>query len=259
MDVLYVLGTGSLYGKNDEIRYSLRSLEKHLSGMSRVFIVGECPSWSKGVIHIPCEDIHDPALNADGNIIHKVLTGCNSGLLSDDFLFINDDHILLGDIAANALPCFHKGDMTTYDDRFWAVNFWRGRLKRTKDELVRRGLPALHFDTHTPIVMNKKKFVEVMSLYDHATGVGYCMKSLYANTVGCVPTAHKEVKVFQPLTYEQIKHVVRGAQMFAFNNDGFNKDMHRFLADTFPQASRFERPIPTHVQKPKFQFQWLKK
>jgi hypothetical protein len=85
------------------------------------------------------------------------------------------------------------------------------------------------------------------------------MKSLYANTAGCVPTAHREVKVFGPLTLEQIQKTVNDAPMFAFNNDGFTKDMHRFLAETFPEPSRFERPIPTYPQKPKFQFQWLKK
>ena len=40
MDVVYILGKGSVW-KDNEIRYSLRSIEKHLTGFDRVFIVGQ--------------------------------------------------------------------------------------------------------------------------------------------------------------------------------------------------------------------------
>ena len=43
MDIVYILGNGSKFN-NEEIRYSLRSLEKFVN-FDRVFIVGECPKF----------------------------------------------------------------------------------------------------------------------------------------------------------------------------------------------------------------------
>lgn len=44
MDVLYILGSGSPFN-NDELRYSLRSLEKNGVNVSRVIVVGENPGF----------------------------------------------------------------------------------------------------------------------------------------------------------------------------------------------------------------------
>ena len=119
-DVIYVLGTGSRW-HNNEIRFSLRSLEKNLMGFRRVFVVGECPGFLQNVIHIPATDIFNPQVNADGNIINKVLTACADERISDDFLFINDDHLVLKPIAVSEVPPLHKGDMTTFNPEYWKL------------------------------------------------------------------------------------------------------------------------------------------
>ncbi len=90
IDLVYVVGTGSRWNDN-ELRFSLRSVSKNLSNVGKVFIVGECPDYLKNVIHIPASDIFDSAINADGNMTHKLLLVCNNKELSDDFLFMNDD------------------------------------------------------------------------------------------------------------------------------------------------------------------------
>ena len=77
IDVVYVLGTGSNWD-NNEIRFSLRSLAKNLKGMGRVFVVGERPAFLQNVIHIPAKDEFNPNVNADGNIILKVLARITS-------------------------------------------------------------------------------------------------------------------------------------------------------------------------------------
>jgi hypothetical protein len=56
MDLVYVLGSGSRWGDN-ELRYSLRSVEKHLKGYNNVYLVGDKPDWVRNVTHIPKQDI----------------------------------------------------------------------------------------------------------------------------------------------------------------------------------------------------------
>lgn len=259
-DVLYVLGSGSTWG-DSELRFSLRSIHRNLRGMGRVFIVGECPAWARGVVHIPASDIHPSGVNADGNIIHKVLTACATGLLSDRFLFINDDHIVLRDMDVASVPNFHKGDMTAYPDSYWGRNYWRGRLKRTRDTLTGRGHTAYHYDCHTPILMEREEFMGIMACYDHATGAGLCMKSLYANTARVQGTRLKgqKVAVYRQHTADELRKLLAEASFLAFNDNALGNGMKEFLRQTFPTPSPYEhmeaapepiKNIPKAVQRP---------
>jgi len=70
IDVVYPLGSGSAWD-NNELRYSLRSLENNLLDLGRVFVVGQRPPWLVEAVHIPMEDTHRH--NKDANLIDKVL------------------------------------------------------------------------------------------------------------------------------------------------------------------------------------------
>ena len=154
MDVVYILGSGSSWN-NNEIRFSLRSIAKYGIGVGQIFVVGTLPAFlSDEVIHIPAEDIYNPMQNADGNIAYKVMLACQDERLSDNFLFINDDHILLKPIDLKDIPAFHKGNMNTFPASYWTLNYWRTRLKRTMETLNKQGLPANHYDCHTPMVLS---------------------------------------------------------------------------------------------------------
>jgi hypothetical protein len=93
LDVVYVLVTGSSWD-NNEIRFSIRSVPKNLPGIGRIIIIGEKPSGLKGFVHIAHPD-EFPSINADGNIIRKVIPACQDPRLTDQFLFMNDDHIII--------------------------------------------------------------------------------------------------------------------------------------------------------------------
>ena len=127
MDVVYVIGKGSNW-RDNELRFSLRSITKNGSGIRNIFIVGERPDYIKNIIHIPASDIFDPAVNADGNIITKILTACGDKRLSENFLFINDDHLVLKPVNIADVPAFHKGSMDTFPDEYWNLNHWRKSL-----------------------------------------------------------------------------------------------------------------------------------
>lgn len=181
IDVVYVLGIGSNW-RNNEIRFSLRSIAKNLKGIHKVWIVGEKPEFIKNIKHIQ----HPDELginNADGNIIRKVLRVCQEPTLTENFLFINDDHLIMKPMVASEIPPYRKMDMVTMKDDYFQDSSWKGRLFRTKNILLKRGYPAFHFDCHVPIVLNKKLFPEVISKFDYDRDTGYTMKSLYGNLI----------------------------------------------------------------------------
>ncbi|MFW5831564.1 MAG: hypothetical protein ACOCVA_04885 [Prolixibacteraceae bacterium] len=240
-DVVYVLGTGSAW-KNNEIRFSLRSIQKNLKGYRNVFIVGELPGFLKNVIHIPAKDIFEPGKNADGNIITKVLAACNHPDLSDDFLFINDDHLVIKPINVENVPPLHKGDMTTFPPKYWKLNHWRGRLERTMKILQKRGLSTLHFDCHTPILFNKHRFPEIVKQFDYQNDIGYTMKSLYGNVEypdGPFLTDQKKT-VFKNYSLEDLKTRLSAPTFMSFNDDGLNKPLKWWLISNFPSKSKYE-------------------
>jgi hypothetical protein len=241
IDVVYVLGTGSNWS-NNEIRFSLRSLEKNLKGMGRVFIVGELPDFIQGVVHIQHPDEYGPAI-PDGNIIKKVLRAIADPSLSENFLFINDDHVLLKPVVAEKIPYFHKGDLNSFPDSYFEnKNRWRKTLKRTRDVLNFKGLTALHFDCHTPMLINKTLFPEVMGQFDYGVDKGYTMKSLYANSAGVKPILLEGQKkvVFEHYTKSQLDERLKSCSFLSFNDGGLNLELKIWLNEKFPKMSKYE-------------------
>lgn len=240
IDIVYVLGSGTKW-QNNELRFSLRSLVKNLKGFRKIYVIGEKPDWIKNVIHIPFSD--ELLNNADGNIIRKVLRACEEEKLSEDFLFINDDHIFMTEMIAADIPPFQKGDMTTFPREFFEFNFWRGRLWRTRNILIEKGYSALHFDCHTPIVMNKVWFPQVMSQFDYARNIGYTMKSLYGNVVH--PDAPflngEKVTVFRPYTMKDLVARTANRMFVSFNDDGLTPVLKEWLITSFPEQSKYEK------------------
>ncbi len=242
IDVVYVLGNGSRWN-NNEIRFSLRSIEKNGLNVGQIFVVGECPDFLSDVVHIPAEDIFNPNVNADGNIAIKVLTACADQRLSENFLFINDDHILLKPVLLDEIPTFHKGDMTTYLPIYWQLNYWRKRLHRTMETLILKGLSAYHFDCHTPIVLNKISFPEVMSGFDYTHDIGLTMKSLYGNSIYSKSgklLGHEKKTVFKNFTLQQLDERLSDCGYMSFNDDGLNNSLKIWLYRQFPIRSKWE-------------------
>jgi hypothetical protein len=240
IDVVYVLGKGSGW-RNNELRFSLRSIAKNLKGIRKVWIVGEKPEFVKNVNHIPFPD--ELLNNADGNIIRKVLRVCQEKTLTDNFLFVNDDHLIVKPVTAGDIPPYHKGNMESFKKEFFEANFWRGRLYRTKNILQQKGYPALHFDCHVPIVFNKNRFPEVINKFDFEKNTGYTMKSLYGNVVHPdAPELNGEKAViFRPYVLSDINERVKSRTFVAFNDDGLRPPLKTWLYANFPEPSKYEK------------------
>ena len=87
MDILYYIGGGSMHN-NNELRYSLRSLQKHCRDLGKVWVVGNKPDFLQNVEYVWLED-------KDGwwkNAFSKTMKAIESGI-SDKFLLMNDDFI----------------------------------------------------------------------------------------------------------------------------------------------------------------------
>ena len=180
IDLVYVLGTGSVW-KNNELRFSLRSVAKNMAGVGNIWIIGENPGFlSPEIRHIyyPDELGKD---NADGNMARKILRACKEPDLSEDFVFMNDDFIINKPLIAAEIPCLHKGDMKNRPPEFWTKEKYRKRLRRTFDVLTANKYPTIQYDYHAPMIMSKTLFPACMENFDYAHDIGYTFRSLYGN------------------------------------------------------------------------------
>jgi hypothetical protein len=245
IDLVYVLGKGSRWQDN-EIRFSLRSVNKNLSNTGKIFIVGEIPDFLKGCIHVPCADIFNPSINADGNMTHKLITVCHRMDLSENFLFMNDDFIINQPIAANEIKWLHKGEMASQPPSYWTSQFYRHRLKRTFDELRTRKMTTLQYDYHAPMLMNKHSFISVMEKFDYARDIGYTFRSIYGNSLElpAIPILHQKTVIFKNYTIDEINTRTLNINFVGYNDSGLNDSLKWWLIDNFPNKCKYEVDNP---------------
>lgn len=166
--ILYTIGKGSTWN-NNELRFSLRSMEMHY-GKADVIIVGHLPEWCKNVHHIPMQDT--PRRNY--NIFAKTAKGFE---VASEFIQCSDDHYMLADtdfatyysngllkekkypgaygqITAHTAASFPDGKyynlhvpMRMNADRFEPLNYlpWERREFLTKSAYA-YGLPSVEMD-----------------------------------------------------------------------------------------------------------------
>lgn len=223
--------------KDNELRYSLRSVETHLRGYRNIIVVGECPKWLQNVVHIPAKDPFE--FNKEANIAHKLLLACQLSFISYRVLFMNDDHFILEDNFVEKIPAHYEGDLQV--EEHTAYDKCRNNTYRRLKELH---YSTKNFDVHMPTPIAAGHFVNAMSMFDWQKDImtaGYLVKSLYANVWGIQGQLCTDLKIRGSMTKEQIEKAVEDRWAFSIGEGAVDLDMRRFLQARWPKASSYER------------------
>lgn len=218
-DVVYI------YKKKNEdtLRFSLRSLSNVPHG--NVFIVGDLPSWTKNVFHIPY-------MFGKGRILDswsQIKLACQDPRLSEDFIFMNDDFYIMHPV--NTIPYYVRNK----DKRGNSVH---GKaLART-----RALFPAHEFkcfdSVHSPMVINTKKFLSLYEVYD--INGSYVYKTLYGNHYKLEAIVSHDVKTRSITSF--LTRFKRNDYPFMSSDDQVERDS-RFKAEMsrfFSEKSIYE-------------------
>ncbi len=236
MDVVYILGKGTNW-KDNEIRYSLRSLAKHADKIDKVFIIGQCPDFLTGVIHYPHPDPHSCK---ELNIMEKIMRACELGEVSSNFFLVNDDHFFMQDFSLAKYPYYYSGTLSEYFEGANKFGRYTQAVGNTMKALSENKLSGKFFNVHHPIVINKSKFKKVMKQYDWNVLHGYVIKSLYCNTLAIEGEPIKDCKITRRVGLPEILKIIEGKPLFS-TGDAFSQDMRDFLGKTFPSKSPWEK------------------
>lgn len=229
IDVVIPLGKHSPYD-NEELRYCLRCIEKHLKNYRNIYIIGECPKWLTNVIHIPAIDDSSHEIN----IMRKILVACETEEVSDNFLLFNDDHFLIKDVDSD-YPYYYQDDLW----RKVIGSSYRESCNNTRSILLQNKKEIKHFDIHCPIVYNKKAFRACMNTFDWSIRSGYIIKSLYCNVYGIAGEEMEDCKIIADLDPLGLQSQLVGRHVFSCGDLGF-PCVEKYLREHYSKKSKYE-------------------
>lgn len=233
MDIVIPLGKGSRCG-DLELKYCLRSIERYLPNVGAVIIVGELPQWEVRNIHwLACPESNNNQ-NRALNICTKVLKACQDLPLSDDFLFMNDDHFLLQEYSYY-FPYYHRG---TFNLSRLSNN--PSQLNQVRNTINRLGNRILDYDIHCPIVYNKTNFIQTFSTLGFPP-YGYCIKSYYMAYNKRHSLLAEDLKFLNPLPQKEILAQLKGREWFSTGDAPMVRgEMIKALDFLYPYKSKYE-------------------
>ncbi len=228
MDIVYICRKG----ENEELRYSLRSIEK-FSPNYRVWVVGYKPSWYTGNF-MPVEDTSGKF----NNIRLALLAVCENPEISEDFVFMNDDFFLIKPI--NKFITYSGGLLTDKINRYRQINPTSSyviALKKTLEHLKRSGIKnPIDYDIHVPMVFNKTKLREVAYLQVQP-------RSLYGNLYNIASETIRDVKKYSSTSYmSSLSYAGTEYPFISTEDKSFAEVKQTILGSMFPNPSRYEHP-----------------
>lgn len=184
IDALWIVRPGE---RNEELRYSIRSVECHLPIRS-VTVAGHKPSWLT-CRHVWTAQRDAPHVNALANL--KAALGCSA--LTERIAVFNDDMFQISRLEH--LPSLHRGPLRqAIAER--ATGSVRARaLQDTADILARMGVrDPLSYDLHTPAVFDRRELLETLdciTAYTHGWDPDRAARILWKTVHGNLwPTHH---------------------------------------------------------------------
>ena len=234
IDLVIPLSNGS-HWQDNEIRYCLRSFDKHFFNLRNVYIVGYKPEFLKNVIHISVDDSF--LQNKDANLINKILIACKREELSEVFIRCSDDQLLLQAVTLEDFQPKYLYNLTECD--FIKLNRWKKRMKATFEYLEQNNYTTFNYDSHVPISVIKKEFVKIMKSIkiEDGIGKGYCINTLYCNVLDIERNVIKH-----KVTLEGNKEIdiLEDDLFMGYNDIGLTDELKLLLQQRFFEKSRFE-------------------
>lgn len=229
MDIIYPVRPGD---RNDELRYSLRSVCANVPDVRRVWVVGYKPAWLTGVEYSPANDG-----NERQNVYNNIKMACENSRATDTVAIFNDDFYVTERVALQDIPTRHRMTLGEHLDlprvRNRTNSRWSRSLKYTQIVLNAHGFEEpLSYELHQPMKVDRGAMADLLNRFRLVTpGNPPQWRTLYGNMFGIGGERQRDVKSRQ------------GPLKFPFHStaDASFENAHTALKDMFPRRCEFER------------------
>lgn len=240
-DVVWKIGDKNKWGNKEELRYSIRSIVKNFKDLRNIVIVGTLPNWIQNVKHIPFSDDYS---SKDINIIRKLLAVCDDAEVSDNFVNISDDQLIIYPIGTSLLKAYTINSDIRRIPSSKFKNEYARRITSTLETLKKEGLPINLYEGHIPYLLNKIKYKQILSKYDFAKGNGLCGNTLYFNNflnIGEQPVENVRAFIKLNCPTSQLIAKSRGKLFFGYQKRALSKTLKEYLKNKFPEKTIYEK------------------
>lgn len=163
IDFVYLIKPGD---SGKELKYSLRSISKYYPN-NKIWIVGYKPTDIININYLPIKEENKKWKN----LVNDLIETCKCEEISENFIYMNDDFFCINPtISLDDIVFSNMGllDIRTqrYKNTKKHLNGWQKAFANTYDllEKLKVKKPYYDYEPHLPLLINKEKFLEVMSL-----------------------------------------------------------------------------------------------
>lgn len=227
-DIVYILRMG----KNEELRYSLRSVEQNFP-YKRVWFYGGKP---QDIQPDRFERIFQEGDTKWQKVRNTLVLICQNDNITEDFWLFNDDFFIMEKVE-NPVN-YYDGTLADRIKQIESAIFgqqseYSKRLRHLLETLQNAGIDEpLNYAHHTPMLINRKKMLETLEKYPNEP----MFRALYGNINKIGGENMPDVKFYQKRQPFPIGTYVSTAdESWATEKIGF------IIRDTFKTKSRFEQ------------------
>lgn len=220
-------------GKNEELRYAIRSWCQNLNFDKLCVVGGPKPDWLEPDIYIENPTTKNKMLQCYNN----VKLAMTDDRLSEDVLLLMDDVFVLRPTEWKVN--YNRGTLAEQLERSrkqYGETAYGQQVKFTHDLLTPTKPNPLSFEEHAPFKCNRKLMLQVLDAMSGEAIDHILYRSVYGNTFNC-PTKFKLDVKLQTAGDRLNSH----DEVVSTGGSAFNGAAGTVIKDWFPNPSKYER------------------
>jgi hypothetical protein len=229
IDIVYPVKRGNA---NEELRYSLRSVEKNVPHR-KIWTIGYNCGWTQNIGHIT----YHQGQNVRLNTTQAMKLACFDPDISDPFLYWNDDYFCMKQIPR--VRRMNRGPIdAVITELAPKKDGYAQGMVATKNLLLERGYgpDILSYELHMPIHVYKGEMIDSIDLYESSKLPNLHKRTLYGNMVGLAGMSIPDNKiVFEQTPWD------RDCTWISTSDKSFKEfQVGAWIKSHFPNPSKYE-------------------
>lgn len=248
MDILYLIGENTSKCEYNELRYSLRSIEKFGKNVGRIYVGGYCPEWlNDNVYKVSVKQIYEKPSNIVKkhiNMLATILYVVDNTDISDDFLVSMDDHFYIKEVDFDNYPIYCKlvEENGTISSNIYTP--YGKFIDKTKKFLESQNLPIYYLTLHRNMHCSRNWIKECRNILDKiikeeisCEHMIFILNYIY-NKHPFDFTIIKDVKIKSSKDWEKVNP--NDTECFSTSDFQVNSFFDRKIKELYPIKSKYE-------------------
>lgn len=235
VDIVYIY---KQQGNGEELKYSIRSVEKNFP-YRKIWVIGDKkPQWASEELNFIKYNPYSLTRYEDVN--RKLLKATITPEVSEEFFFFNDDFFIMNPIKSEKFYAEYDGLLS---DKIKNITQTRDNIDyqylesliKCDDILGEMSLNARNFELHRPIRFQKDKLKKLLEKFPYSP----CRRTLYAEMFGYEkPEYIRKSKDYKIYGLKDKINLTK--DIISTSNISFMGQAGKIIKQYFPERSKYE-------------------